>query len=59
MNKIQAQPQVEAEVHPLQKSYMLVSNRHLDYENLSAFEAVSMSAVLVLSVFVGVLSTVI
>lgn len=45
------------EVHPLQKSYMLVSKKHVDYENLSAFEAVSMSAVLVLAVIVGVLQS--
>lgn len=45
-------------VHPLQKSYMVVSKRHVDYNNLSVFEAVSMSAVMALAVLVGVLQSV-
>ncbi|MCC2631892.1 MAG: hypothetical protein K0S20_591 [Patescibacteria group bacterium] len=47
----------EKTVHPLQKSYMIVSKRHVDYENLTAFEAMSMSAVFVLAVTVGVLQS--
>ena len=42
-------------VHPLTKSYMFVSKKHVDYNNLSAFEAVSMSAVFALAVIAGVL----
>ena len=62
MKKTQAVESKAAEavvenVHPLKKSYMLVSNRHVDFENLTAFEAVSMSTVFVLAVIVGVLST--
>lgn len=45
------------EAHPLQKSYMVVSKKHVNYDNLSAFEAVSMSAVMVLAVLVGVLQS--
>ncbi len=45
------------EVHPLMKSYKLVSKTHVDYDNLSAFEAVSMSAVFVLAVLVGVIQS--
>lgn len=36
---------------------MLISSKHVDYENITAFEAVAMSAVLVLSVLIGVLQT--
>jgi hypothetical protein len=43
-------------VHPLMKSYTFVSKKHVDYNNLSAFEAVSMSAVFVLAVIAGVVS---
>lgn len=44
----------EQTVHPLLKSHMLVSTRHIDLENLSAFEAVSLALVLVTSVTAGV-----
>ncbi len=47
----------ETQVHPLHKSHMLISSKHVDYENITAFEAVAMSAVLVLSVLIGVLQT--
>lgn len=46
------------EVHPLLKSYKLVSKSHVDYDNLSAFEAVSMSAVFVLAVVAGVMQSI-
>jgi len=39
----------------LQKSYMFVSTKHVDYNNLSAFESASMSLVMVLAVLIGVL----
>lgn len=45
----------EAKVHPLQKSYKFISTKHVDYDNLSAFESVALSLVLVLSVTVGAL----
>ena len=65
MKKIQAtqtEPVVssvenEPTVHPLQKSYMFISSRHVEYNNLTALEAVSMTAVLALAVMVGVTST--
>jgi hypothetical protein len=44
-------------VHPLKKSYMIVSNKSVDYENLTTFEAVSMSLVFVLSVAAGMAIT--
>ena len=44
---------VEKQTHPLMKSHMLVSTKHVDYNDLSAFEAVSLSAVLILAVLVG------
>ena len=50
--------QQEAKVHPLQKSYMFVSTKHVDYNDLSAFEAISLSAVFVLAITVGVLSSI-
>ena len=45
----------EVKVHPLQKSYKFISTKHVDYDNLSAFESVALSLVLVLSVTVGAL----
>jgi hypothetical protein len=53
----QAVQSVEPTVHPLHKSYMLISSKHVDYENITAFEAVSMSLALVLSVTIGVLQS--
>jgi len=44
----------EQKVHPLQKSYMLVSTKHVDYNDLTAFEAISLTAVFTLAVLVGV-----
>ena len=41
----------EASVHPLQKSYKLISTKHVDYNNLTAIEAVAMSMALVFAVF--------
>ncbi|CAN5140218.1 hypothetical protein BH11PAT4_BH11PAT4_2190 [soil metagenome] len=40
-------------VHPMHKSYTLVSTKHVDYDNLNAIEAVSMSLALVLAVTFG------
>jgi hypothetical protein len=37
-------------VHPMHKSYTLISTKHVDYNNLTAIEAVAMSLALVLSV---------
>jgi len=48
----------ETKVHPLQKSYMLVSTKHVDYNDLTAFEAISLTAVFVLAVLVGVVGSV-
>ena len=42
-------------VHPLLKSHMIVSKRHVDYNNLTAIEAVSMAAVFILTVSTGVI----
>lgn len=50
MQPVEAAP---AKVHPLLKSYKFVSTRHVDYHNLTAFEASAMTAVLVLAVFAG------
>ena len=44
---------VEKAVHPLQKSYTLISTKHVDYNNLTAFEAVAMSFALILAVTGG------
>ena len=41
-------------VHPMKKSYTLVSTKHLDLDNLSAFEATAMTLALVLAVSFGV-----
>ncbi len=43
----------EQAVHPMQKSYTLISTKHVDYNNLNAIEAVSMSLALVLAVTFG------
>ena len=40
----------EQTVHPLHKSYTVISTKHVDYDNLSAFEATAMSLALILSV---------
>jgi hypothetical protein len=51
-----SQNTVEAQaVHPLKKSYTIVSTKHVDYENLQAFEAISMTAVFVMAITAGVL----
>lgn len=44
-------------VHPLKKSHMIISSKHVDYDNLTAFEAVTMAMALVLAVASGVLFT--
>lgn len=49
----------EVKVHPLHKSYMFISSKHVDYNNLNAIEAVTLSLALVLSVTIGVLSTIV
>ncbi len=41
----------------LTQSHTLVSTKHVDVDNLSAFEAVSMTAVFVLAVLVGVIQS--
>jgi|GEM_PF-6729520 len=38
-------------VHPLQKSYTLISTKHVDFDNLTAIESVAMAFVLVLAPF--------
>lgn len=55
--KIAAKPVEKQEVHPLQKSYMFVSKKHVSYDNLTTFESISMSAVAVLAILVGVLQS--
>ena len=47
----------EQSVHPLMKSYTFVSKKHVDYDNLTAFEAVSMAAVFLLAITTGVAFT--
>ena len=45
-------------VHPLMKSHTLVSTSgHVKYDNLNAIEAISMTAVFVLAIGVGVLTS--
>jgi hypothetical protein len=44
----------EKAVHPLLKSYTFVSTKHVDYDKLTAFEAVSMAAVFLLTITAGV-----
>ena len=56
--KVAAVTVVEPSVHPLQKSYTIVSDRHVDYNNLTAFEAVSLSAVFVLAVIAGAVTSI-
>jgi hypothetical protein len=48
---------IEPAVHPLQKSHTLISTKHVDYNNLTAFEAVSMTMALVLAVIIGALQS--
>jgi len=55
MNQSEAAPAV----HPLKKSYTFVSTKHVDYENLSYFEAASMSLALVLAVTSAVIQTIV
>jgi hypothetical protein len=52
----QAAPAADS-VHPMKKSYTLISTKHVDYENLSYFEAAAMSLALVMAVTIGVLQT--
>jgi hypothetical protein len=51
------QPEV-SKVHPMKKSYMFISTKHVDYDKLTAFEAVSMTTVMVLAILVGYFATV-
>lgn len=45
-----------AAVHPLHKSHTLISTSgHVNYDKLTAFEAISMTAVFVLAIGYGVL----
>lgn len=53
VQKVETKNVEQAAVHPLKKSYTFVSNRHVDYDKLTAFEAISMTAVFVLAVTVG------
>jgi hypothetical protein len=55
VEKTAEQTEVEkvATVHPLLKSHMFVSTKHVNYDNLDAFEAISMTAVFMLAVIVG------
>ena len=55
--KVVAQQNSGSEVHPLRKHYYIVSKKAVDYENLSAFEAVSMSAVFLLALTAGVITS--
>lgn len=45
------------QVHPLQKQHMFVSTKAVDYDNLTAFEAVAMSAVFVLAIVAGAVTS--
>ena len=45
-------------VHPMKKSHMLISSKHVDLENLNAIESVSMTLALVLAVTVGLLQSI-
>ncbi len=49
------QAEAPAAVHPLKKSHTFISTKHVDYDNLSYFEAAAMSFALVLAVTIGVL----
>ena len=52
-NTVETVEVVEAKVHPLQKSYMFISSKHIDYDSLTAFEAISMTMELFLAVTAG------
>lgn len=57
-SEVQTEEQAEVEepkVHPMLKSHMFISKKHVEYNNLDAFEAVSMATVFILAVFVGVI----
>lgn len=56
--EIAVETQQAEQVHPLKKSYMFVSKKHVDYDNLDAFESVALSAVLFLAVLAGTVLTV-
>lgn len=47
--------QQEVQVHPLKRTYRIVSKKDVDYNNLTAFEAISMTAVFLLAITTGVL----
>ena len=50
-------PQIAEEVpavHPLKRTYRIVSKKDVDYHNLTAFEAISMTAVFLLAITTGV-----
>lgn len=42
-----------AAVHPLHKSYMLLSDRHIDLNNLTAVESAFLSGALLIAVSTG------
>ena len=62
MKKVTATPAVAQEspqedVHFMRKQRMLISTKAVDYDNLTTFESITMSAVFVLAVLVGVMSS--
>ena len=42
-------------VHPLMKEYHFISNKNVNYEDLTAFEAGAMALVFILSIATGVI----
>jgi hypothetical protein len=59
MNNVKTATAVATEetVHPLKKSHMFISSKHVDYDNLTAIEATAMTLALVLSVAIGVIAS--
>ena len=57
MENTVAQNTGENAVHPLVKSHMFVSKKHINLNDISLFEAVSMSAVFLFAVTYGVIAS--
>jgi hypothetical protein len=49
--------EAQTAVHPLKKSYMFISSKHVDMNDLTYLEAASMTLALVLAVTIGVINS--
>ncbi len=57
MKNTSSTTEAAAQVHVMKRPITLISTKHIDFENLTAFESVTLSLALMLAVTAGHLST--